>query len=432
MRSIYQASRSLLKFQYCFMVKPTKKIYDIVPPKPVESFKAVVLPPGSIHTDSGKKRRPVVPKLFWVFLVLTPIIISSGAIYIKFLEARIELWPTQETWDFNEDIIVAADAGGIAVRDKIMPGQIIEDTQELSQQFPATGKSIKGGKAEGTIRVFNDYNLTQILVANTRFLSDEGKLFKSKARISVQPKSYADVAVQASEPGPEYNINPSTFSLPGLAGSPRYASVYGKSSEAMTGGSEGEVAQVSDQDLEGAKSALAAALEKNAKETVAKKITETQGAVLLSEALRQEVGEIESTVKSGAEVSYFTARGSLASRAFIFNKQDLERLIKEYIIAQLPSEKTLNEKSVALNVSFKDIDWEGKKIIISVLATAKFYQKIDVEGLKRFIAGKGIAEARSYLGGLGSITRAEIKFWPPLGLKIPRDLSKVKITISLD
>jgi len=72
--------------------------------------------------------------------------------------------------------------------------------------------------------------------------------------VTLAPKSSAVVDVVAAAPGEKYNIEPSTFSVPGLAGTPQYAFITAQSFEKFTGGSNEIVPQVTKEDLEMPKS----------------------------------------------------------------------------------------------------------------------------------------------------------------------------------
>ena len=107
-------------------------------------------------------------------------------------------------------------------------GEVLEAEKEVSQNFTAHGKKLKSTKAHGTMRIYNNYSTAaQTLVATTRFISNEGKLFRTKERVVIPGGYYEggklaagfiDIEVIADQPGEDYNIDPSTFSIPGFVG----------------------------------------------------------------------------------------------------------------------------------------------------------------------------------------------------------------------
>ena len=82
--------------------------------------------------------------------------------------------------------------------------------------------------------------------------------------------SSIDVEVVADEPGKEYNIGPTTFSIPGFKGSPKYEGFYGKSTKPMTGGLIHQGKVVSEEDVARAETELKEALLEEAQEELKK------------------------------------------------------------------------------------------------------------------------------------------------------------------
>src|SRR3989344_2102405 len=83
-------------------------------------------------------------------------------------------------------IEINTEEGGVNVLGKTIPGNFFEEELEVSQEFKATGKTKIAGKARGQIRVYNAYSTSsQSLIANTRFISAEGKLFKSIKAVTI-------------------------------------------------------------------------------------------------------------------------------------------------------------------------------------------------------------------------------------------------------
>ena len=69
------------------------------------------------------------------------------------------------------------------------------------------------------------------------------------------------VTVYADEAGPDYNSDPTDFTVPGLKGMPQFDDVYARSKGPITGGASGTLKTVSDQDMKAAGDELRIALE---------------------------------------------------------------------------------------------------------------------------------------------------------------------------
>ena len=138
----------------------------------------------------------------------------------------------------------------------------------------------------------------------------------------IPAKGYIDIQVKADRPGEEYNIEPATFSLPGLAGLPQYYSVYGKSSSAMTWGFKGEAPQIKQEDPDEAKKILLEEAGKQIKDDLANKIPENS--ILLDEATFQEIITASSSAPVGAEVNSFIFDLKIKIKTIVFTRSDLD------------------------------------------------------------------------------------------------------------
>lgn len=91
------------------------------------------------------------------------------------------------------------------------------------------------GRAGGRIEVVNDSGSAQTLVASTRFLSEEGVLFRLAERVVVPPRGRVSATLAADAVGRAGDVGPGRFTIPGLpAASQRL--IYGVSAEPMRGG----------------------------------------------------------------------------------------------------------------------------------------------------------------------------------------------------
>jgi|ERR1035437_2440881 hypothetical protein len=148
--------------------------------------------------------------------------------------------------------------------------QIVTITKDLGKVVPATGSVAQSVNASGQIIIYNNYSSgSQKLIANTRFETPEGLIFRIKDAVVVPGKSTQNgivlpgsltVTVYADQPGDTYNIPLKDFTIPGFKNSPQYKSIYARSKTPMTGGFVGTVKNVSPSDLATAKTSIDADL----------------------------------------------------------------------------------------------------------------------------------------------------------------------------
>lgn len=425
-----------------------KKVVDILPPQPEEPAEAgekaetkfslprislprVGFPPG---------RRPRLVSLA-LFLAI------GGALWAYFAlgEARIEIWPELENLTVETKITADKSASSIDLSQKIVPGFLFEEMTSLSGEFTSSGKKTVETKAGGAIRVYNNSSVSQTLVASTRFQPplekfeeplkiQENPWFRSQSRIVVSAKGFRDVEVLADSPGEKYNIKPSKFSIPGLAGSAQYTLVFGESFQQFTGGEKKELAQILSQDLDNAQDSLF----QRARDESEKKLREKTPLdyLFLADALKTELLEGLSLAKTGEELEKFDYRVSAKSWILAPKYGDLKDLINSLFSSQLGSGKQMDDASFRADYSLFSADKNSNRIVISSQASINAFAGggggwVDELSLKKALSGKSLQEAKSILEKQEGLQKIKIRLWPFWLRSVPNNIEKVKIELKL-
>ena len=404
-----------------------KKIFDITPPEKAKEFLG--------QQKATKAKEPAVKKLIAKkslnirgnFRFKKPVLIAVGILLICLLcfifikpEAEIEIWPVKETVEFKTQFSPT--------------GEIIEQSHSTTQEFVSTGKTTKAEKAEGVIKVYNNYHLSQILVANTRFWcfeKDELREFKTKVRVVIPSQESLDVAVKASSAGEEYNIDPCTFSIPGLKGSPRYTAVYGKSSSPMTGGSKSEVTQVSQEDLDKAEEITTEKALADAKASLENLISKDEY-ILTEEAIETKIIEANPITEVGQKVDNFIFQVKVEATALVFKKTEMEEFAKTHLLSQIPQGKEMVEGSLAVGYLPRTVNLAEREMVLELEITAEIYSGLDESSIKENLKNLGPSEVAPALRKFSEIDRAQARLWPFWVGAIPSDAEKIKIKLNLD
>ena len=112
--------------------------------------------------------------------------------------------------------------------------------------------------------IYNNYSsFPQTLVATTRLVSPDGKIYRLNSSITVPgaenpggkiTPSSIRASISADKPGEAYNLSPGVkFRIPGFEGSPKYDGFYAELKESLGGGFVGETSLPSEEDLAAAK-----------------------------------------------------------------------------------------------------------------------------------------------------------------------------------
>jgi len=425
-----------------------KRVVDISPRRPEKKERDIEeLPEKKKAPTFGFKPQELKISLSKIqaksglILTLLVLIIAGIFAYFDLSQAEIEIWPEQDSLTFKTKVTTDKAVEKANFSTNLLPGKIIVAEKTVSEEFPSSGKTVKEAKAGGVIRVYNAYSTEPRVLIPSRFVSQEGKVFWSLEKITIpgarfekgklaEPGFIDNVRVEADKAGEDYNIGPSTFSLPGLVGHPSYTLTYAKSFEPMEGGLKKEVPQVTPQDLENAKNALSEKAKKDCEGLLKEKIPPEYD--FLETAGKTEILETSSLAKSGAELEKFNFEVKTQSLALVFKNEDLENFVKEFILSQVPKEKKIYLPSLKINYSSESINLDSGQMNLSLQITAKIYSDIDETSLKKALIGKSSSEAQIFLENYPQITKIQLKLWPFWVKKIPENMEKIKIKMRVD
>lgn len=399
-----------------------KRLIDIYPPHTREqSFEDEDFFEDIQKTTKGKK---------WGILLLIFLVPALLFFHFFFAKATIVVWPQITKLHMKEYIEAQVGYEKLNLEKKIIRARVFEEEKQLTQLFGATGKKFKEEKAQGTIRVYNESALqTQPLVANTRFVSEDGKVFRLLAAALV-PKGFLDVRVQAAAAGSEYNIGPSKFSLPGLAGSAAYTKIYGESFQPMSGGENREILVVTEEDIAAAKDELVEALKTQAVQLLLSKIPPQFQ--VLQDSLEVTVLKDTSLVKPGAELDQFNYTASIKVRMLGFHKEDAEILAHHLLQTHLGAGQTINRETTRMSFQGSPSSKGTNAIPILVDIQADQYQLINKASLSRRMAGVSQAQMRQVVPEYPFLAKIQFSLWPFWISKIPKDADRIRLDVRLD
>jgi len=112
------------------------------------------------------------------------------------------------------------------------------------RQVSATGEEQVSERATGNILIYNAFSTSpQRLIKNTRFESPDGLIYRINESVEVPGMVEDDdgspvpgvitAKVFADGTGEQYNISPVRFTVPGLAGSDQFDTMYAESNETL-------------------------------------------------------------------------------------------------------------------------------------------------------------------------------------------------------
>jgi hypothetical protein len=434
--------------------KMPKKIYDIKPPKlkrQVEEKIKDFLSSGKSHgvkhlskKNTGRHKKKA--KFLWAkisFGIGLILAILMVYLFFKLPKASIEMWPKIDVLSFKQTIFADKSVDVVDLENLVMPAQYLEEERSDNQDFAATGNAFNEGKSIGTIMVYNKYDsLVPItLKSGTHFMSNSGKYFTILQKIVIPagkkiggkiiPGSI-NAAVEAVEGGDSYNIGPSKFVVPKLAGGAYYYSVYAESKDSMTGGFAGRIKKVTDDDIQQAKDTLTKKLISEAEFSLRNKISADY--ILLDNTISSEVIDALSGAKADTVADNFTYQAKVKVVALVLRRSDLEKFAKNYIFSQMPNSNIMIDKSFKIEQSASTADIKKGKATVILDFSAGTYQAIDRNILASKIRNKTSSEINQIINdNLGEkILKVKVKLWPFWVTKSPNNQKMIQVDLKLE
>lgn len=398
-----------------------KKIYDVRPPQK-RPLMAVKKAPASIGRFLDRFNIKLIGGL-----LLAVGLVGGLFLMTKSANALFILTPSRRSANIQEEVSARSDLMQPDTDNDLLRAKGVSKEKEVSGKFGTTGLSETASKATGEVTVVNDYRLRQVLVKDTRFLSSKGKLFYSTEWVSIPSGEEVTISVRAAEAGPDYNIKPTTFSIPGLLGSERYTSVYAESSERMAGGERGETSRVTEDDIKNAKSELMVKAKSELSDEMGGLIGEPYQ--FLNNAIKLEVIDGSASVEVGEETDEFGYFLTVRGEALAYHKDDARKITQRYLEQELKDNEEMDNETVSFSLVSKSFDVMKGEALVDLKGSVEVIHQIDTEGLKKDVAGKSLEKVEVDLSSSLLIKEAEIEVNPFWVGMIPEELERIEIQL---
>ncbi len=388
-----------------------------------------VKPRARRHISFGRWKKPI-----GAIVLLLAVLLGGGWTFAAlFGTARAVIHFKKSPLSY-EGTVVAAKSVALADLNKgIIPAEVFSDQRNMTQLFPASGRSVVATKATGKITISNAYRgEPQTLVATTRFMAPDGKVFRIDERVTVPganvvrgkitPASVEAVVV-ADKAGPDYNVGPiPRLTIPGFKGTPKYAGFYGAINAPLAGGALGEHAVPTDGDMKNAKEKVTGLLRSSLTNNLISR--RPQGIIVPDGASETTVTKLTAG-KAADDKGNFGVFGEASFRAIGFRESDMRALV----LAHAAGAPDLMIKDLALSYTGLHADFEKGQLGFSVAAQGTLTQSFSPDEFKKKLYGKSAEEARAEILALPGIVDATLSFWPKWLLHIPSDPRRLQMVI---
>ncbi|XLQ19931.1 MAG: hypothetical protein ACKUBY_05095 [Candidatus Moraniibacteriota bacterium] len=329
------------------------------------------------------------------FVGAVSVMLVIAVMVIILPKTKLEIEPKQINIDETMEMTAKADQSIADADRRIIPARVIERDMTFTKTFNATGTGdVDAQKAQGTITIFNEFsNVSQPLVATTRFLAEDGTLFRLVKAATVpgmkgtEPGS-VEALVIADKSGESSNIAPTKFSIPGFSSGPKKEKIYAMSERVMTGGGVGGdgVSLVAEEDIEAAENQMNEELDEYIKSQI-NGLLRPDDEVLLDENVKYEILRSEPSVSAGTMADQFMYEIVSDVEAIIFSQQDVIGVMESNL-----SEKynQYNREKVDVNVEYSNVssDFENDSVKMSARGSAVVVATVDVDSFRDDIRGE--------------------------------------------
>lgn len=372
------------------------------------------------------------------FILLCIVAFIGIAAYLLVPNADILVTVFSQKRKLEMEITGTESQSGINFENKQIPARFLHEVQKISLAYEATGQnSTAGAKARGMIVVYNGFSAEpQTLIATTRFESENGKIFRLLKNVIVPGTTQIDgetkpgvieVEVVADGAGEEYEIEPTSFTIPGFKESPKFEKFSAKSTKKMVnGGSTGTpIRIVTLRDIENAKIEAESKLKEKIKEIFKNNLQSDE--ILLDQAIALTPLKSVANVKAGEVQDSFEYTVEYEADAVVFSQKAIEELLVE---AYKKEEKKPSEvENLKLDYAALTPDFEDKSLTVKVHGELMLRGDLEAEKLKKEFLGKNQQEIEGIIKLYPQIKNVTFEFEPELVSRVPQYAKRVSLDI---
>ncbi|KKR20069.1 MAG: hypothetical protein UT48_C0023G0011 [Parcubacteria group bacterium GW2011_GWE2_39_37] len=357
------------------------------------------------------------------FIILTGLLLAV-IFYFSFVNVKITIVPKEET--INNNLIADIyGEGGSVTKDGAIAGVVKQVEVEQSKAFAATGREVTGESVSGSVIIYNNYNKSQPLVATTRLLTPDNKLFRLKSTVTVPANGTVDAEVYADDTSLKTDVAPTKFTIPGLwAG--LQDKIYAESKEPIKFQEKVQMF-IEQSDIDKAVA--------NLKQESIKKAEEQNGElrtkysqVLYKVDENSIVTEVDS--KSGEQKESFNVKLKAKVVVVAFNDDAIKNLAEKQLAASLTENQQLlktNRDQISYDLSNYDLAAGTASVNASFDGQAVIKNDSIID--KEKLVGLTKEQLQSYLESLPELENFTIEFNPSFIKTVPSLVDRINIEL---
>ncbi|MFA5134478.1 MAG: hypothetical protein WC505_01665 [Patescibacteria group bacterium] len=287
-------------------------------------------------------------------------------------------------------------------------------------------------QATGTVTIYNNWSQVQPLAATTRLLTPDGILFRIRNRVDVPAGGTSEnVEVYADVPGASGNIEPTTFTIPGLwAG--LQDTIYAESSAPMTGGLRNAAVLTNELIGETRQALRERLIADAAAEFSSTEEAQARNQTVSTSAVTALVISEETSADAGTEVDSFTMDMSIRAVGVLFDENELMSIALDKLSDECgEDERILQHSTEDLEYSIEQYDLDTGVAHIKGTLKAGVVPRLS-NGIfdRENVTGKDLHEVEAYFSNFDSVDSVNVEFSPFWVSTVPQLKDHIEIKLS--
>ena len=378
-----------------------------------------------------RRRQSRGRRWFIIAAVVVVIVCAIGGLLLStlFAGATITVTPQQQSVTPPPSITAVLNGGA---------GQLSYETLSVTRYATTTvnasGTKQVSNSASGIITIFNSSGATpQRLIANTRFQTPDGKIYRIHDSVTVPGDTKAadgtvtpgsiSTTVYADSPGDSYNITSATrFTIPGFQGDPKYVTVYAQGSSVI-GGFVGPQPAVADADLAKAGDTLKQGLTQAAQSALTSQIP--SGFMAIPGTLEVSFSDL---AQSPGDANTATISQSATMSGSVVDSGALASAIARAVVTGYSGQTVAFTDPSQITISAATSTTPGGDLPILLSGTPTLVWQYDPAALKAALVGKSKSQFQTIVESFApAIKNAQAKVRPFWESTFPSDPSKIDV-----
>lgn len=376
----------------------------------------------------AKKGLPmrVYRKLAVAFVLLALVLVAAifyfsmvkATITVKLRDQQAQQSLAFSVYDRDEDYVIPEEA---------VRGLVKKIDVEQSKVYEVAGSEVIGEEVTGTMTIVNNYNKNQPLVATTRLLSADGKLFRLKSSVNVPAAGKLEVEVYADKPSADLIVGAEHFTIPGLWEGLQ-DKIYAESQEGAVSYKKKMKRILNQTDIDQAVADLRQGLIDKAKADIDQTYSEYRQKLY---EIKDEDVAYEIDQDLGDEVDKFTMIMTAPITMVAFDDGQVFTMAKDQLSKNLGSGQQvqgLNEENFSYKLT--SVDLERTIAEVEASFSGQIEAKAEGEILDRNkLINLSKSELSAYLSNLPEVESFDIKISPSFINKTPSLVDRIKVEV---